>query len=190
MNKNYSYTFSHFQQVGFNVSIVFYNLDWKDIAEINVKLSFHLIMVNMGFIYSIASYVFFCLLASAIAGHFRWIERDLIGYLGKGKTSRTTGERELLRFRLAHGKICLVVDQFRIAFQLLSLIHVTFAFAGVINASYILTTTPVFSVSMFLYTIESIVRLCLIGYFSDLIRDEVMYRKCVLLIYYYLKIIT
>ena len=169
------------------MSNTIYNFYLKETAEVDVKTSFYFLIVNMGFIYPIASYVFFCLLATAIAGHFRWIERDLKGYLGKCKTSRTADERELHRFRLAHGKICLIVEKFCIAFQWLCLIHVTFAFAGVINASYILTTTPVFSLSMFLYTIESIVRLCLIGYFSDLIRDEVIYRKFVLLIYYYLK---
>lgn len=162
-----------FQQVGFNVSNTFYIFYSKDAAEININLFLYFFVTNLGFIYPITSYAFFCLLASAIAGHFKWIEWDLRGYLGKGKTYRTGGGRDLHRFRLAHGKICLVVDQFRIAFELLSLIHVTFVFVGVINTAYMLATQPFFSLSIFLYTLECIGRLCLIGYFSDLIHDEV-----------------
>lgn len=136
------------------------------------------VLMNLAFLYPIGSYTFYCLLTWSIAGNFRRIDELLNSYLKRTKVmgNGSSGGGELARIRLIHGRTCLASDRLCSAFQWLSLIHVVFAFIGVINTSFILLTLPTYNLNIWLYQLESVARLWMIGTLSDNVHIQAI--KC------------
>ncbi len=130
------------------------------------------VLADLYYLYPMTSYSLFYLSASALAASFQKLDSILSSHL-RGESKSLADGVALAEIRSIHGLVCQAADRLNDTFQALSLIHVVFVFTGVVNTSFTMITQPHFNLNVFLYQLESVTRLCLLGYVSDRIQNKV-----------------
>lgn len=130
------------------------------------------VLTDLYCVYPMTSYSLFYLSASALAASFQNVDSILSSHLRRESKVLADGVA-LAEIRSIHGLVCQAADRLNDTFQALSLIHVVFVFTGVVNTSFMMITQPHFNLKVFLYQLESVTRLCLLGYVSDRVQNKV-----------------
>lgn len=143
----------------------------RSTGKLKVTSLLAVLAIDMGMIYPMTSYAFFFILGISLASSFEHVDSMLSRHLSQ--VNKMTDGLVLTEIRSIHGLVCRAVHRLNDSFQTLSFIHVVFVFTAVVNTSFTLIVQPRFNINVFFYTMETFVRLWLLGFACDRIQKKV-----------------
>ena len=137
----------------------------------NLRKIIQLVPGDLGYMYSMTSYILFFVLAWSLAESFKHL--DGMVAISLRKRCKIVDGSDLEEIRFIHGVTCQAVDILNDTFKTLSLLHTIFVYTGIVNTCFLMVTNPSFNPKILMYLSETMWRLWLLGYACDRVQNEV-----------------